>query len=778
MMNNQQNGTMNNQQNGALKTQSQGNLPVFAQPAFISSVAQEEDELNLRQVFSVVKHRWWLIAGITLGVTGAIAAWTFLKTPIYEGRFLLLIGQPIEENKNSLKLAAQDILPQLGGENIDYETQIAVLKSPQLLNPILSKITPKYPDFTYSDLISKTGKSDLKISQLEDTKVLEIVYENAEPEKIKLVLDNLARHYLNYSSQERKTEINQGLDFVNAQLPVLQERVNSLQKQMQQFRQQYNFLDPDKEATRLSQQLTSIEQDYRVAQVALNEINSRYQALQQQVGLAPNQAIIATYLSESPGYQDLLKQLQEVEVELAKQSAVFAKDSPIIATLEEKRANLLPLLQNEAQRTLGEKLPQTVGDSPALVSQSALRVELTEQLVEAANTRQTLEIKVKSLAQALEQQKASVKNLAVLARRYTDLQRELEIATTSLGRFLEEQQKLQLKVAQQVVPWQLISPPEVGEEVVSPKPVRNLALGVIGGLLLGIGAAFLAERLDPVHHSADELKEDANLPLLGAIPWQKDLSTIEKVITAALPQLTVGDRRITVPNTTPKSTDENPSYYNFSPFSEAFRTLNTNIRLLGSDSPLKSLVISSVSQGDGKTTMAINIAKAAASMGQKVLVVDADLRRPQIHHRLNLDNNHGLSNVLAESLDWNEAIQSLPCYENLSILTAGSIPPDPTRLLSSQRMQEIILQLQQDHAFDLIIYDLPPIAAFADAKILAAMATGLILVTKLGKTDRFALKNLLEDLRLSHISVLGLVANNVSRKDHNYSYYGDYYGKR
>jgi capsular exopolysaccharide synthesis family protein len=768
---------MNNQQNGALKAQSQENLTIFAQPAFIPSVTQEEEEINLRQVLSVVKHRWLIIASITLGVTSAITTYTFSKTPIYQGKFLLLIGQPIEENKSSSRLAAQDILPQLGGEDIDYDTQIAVLTSPQLLNPILSKITPQYPDFTYSDLISKTGKSDLKVSQLKDTKVLEISYQDAEPEKIKLVLENLARHYLNYSSQERKTEINQGLDFVNAQLPVLRERVNSLQKQMQQFRQQYNFLDPDKEATRLSQQLTSIEQEYRVAQVALNEINSRSQALQQQVGLDPNQAIIATYLSESPGYQDLLKQLQEVEVELAKQSAVFAKDSPIIATLEEKRANLLPLLQNEAQRTLGEKLPQTVGNSPALVSRSALRVELTQQLVEAANTRQTLEIKVESLAQALEQQKASVKNLAVLSRRYTDLQRELEIATTSLGRFLEEQQKLQLKVAQQVMPWQLISPPEVEEDFVSPKPVRNLALGLIGGLLLGIGAAFLAERLDPVHHSADELKEDAKLPLLGAIPWQKDLGTIEKVNTA-LPQLTVGDRKITIPNTTAKSANENPSYYNFSPFSEAFHTLNTNIRLLGSDSPLKSLVISSVSPGDGKTTMAINIAKAAASMGQRVLLVDADLRRPQIHLRLNLNNDHGLSNVLAEGLDWNEAIQPLPRYENLSILTAGSIPPDPSRLLSSQRMQEMISQLQQDHAFDLIMYDLPPLAAFADAKILAAMATGLILVTKLGKTDRFALKNLLEDLRLSHISVLGLVANNVSRKDRNYGYYGHYYGKR
>ncbi|MFM7354812.1 MAG: GumC family protein, partial [Microcystis aeruginosa] len=472
-------------------------------------------------------------------------------------------------------------------------------------------------------------------------------------------------------SQERKTEINQGLDFVNAQLPVLRERVNTLQKQMQQFRQQYNFLDPDKEATRLSQQLTTTEQDYRAAQVALNEINSRYQALQQQVGLAPDQAIIATYLSESPGYQDLLKQLQEVEVELAKQSAVFAKDSPIIATLEEKRANLLPLLQNEAQRTLGEKLPQTVGDSPALVSQSALRVQLTQQLVEAANTRQTLEIKVESLARSLEQQKASVKNLAVLARRYTDLQRELEIATTSLDRFLEEQQKLQLKVAQQVVPWQIISPPEVGENFVSPKPVRNLVLGVIGGLVLGLGAAFLAERLDPVHHSADEIKEDTKLPLLGAIPWQKDLGAIEKVITAALPQLTVGDRKITIPNTTGKSADENPSYYNFSPFSEAFRTLNTNIRLLGADSPRKSLVVSSVSPGDGKTTISINIAQAAAGMGQRVLLVDADLRRPSVHQAFEKSNKVGLSTWLLGRADSMDPTVQASSVANLDVVCSG-----------------------------------------------------------------------------------------------------------
>jgi Mrp family chromosome partitioning ATPase len=160
------------------------------------------------------------------------------------------------------------------------------------------------------------------------------------------------------------------------------------------------------------------------------------------------------------------------------------------------------------------------------------------------------------------------------------------------------------------------------------------------------------------------------------------------VITAALPQLTVAGQQLTIPNTTAKSANENPSYYNFSPFSEAFRTLNTNIRLLGSDSPLKSLVISSVSQGDGKTTISMNIAKAAAGMGQRVLLVDGDLRRPQIHLRLNLDNDHGLSNVIAQGLDWNKPFNPYPATRIYRFLPPVQFP-DPTRLLSSRECRRL-----------------------------------------------------------------------------------------
>lgn len=766
-MNNYQNG-----QHGSLQTKPLDTFQIVSQPSLFQAVAPEEEELSIRQLLSAVRHRALLISIVALGVTGAVGVWTFLKTPIYQGKFLLLIGKPIEEDRT--KLQVQEILPQLGGEEIDYDTQIQVLTSPQLLAPAVKTIRGKYKEFDYEDLVPKKGKSPLQISQLKKTKVLEITYQDRDPEKIQKVLKTLADSYLRYSARERKTEINQGLDFVTAQLPLLYEKVNLRQQQMQQFRQKYNFLDPEKAAQSLSEQFAAVEQEYIAAKVALNEANSRYQLLEKQVGLAPERAIIATYLSESPGYQELLKQFQAVEVELAKQSAIYASDSPMIATLQETRANLLPLLQKEARRAIGEKLPEAaIERSPSIVSQSELRVELTKNLVEAANARETLRIKVRSLEDALKAQKGQVKKLAALARQYTDIQREVEINTESLNRFLEEQQKLQIQVAQQVVPWKLIAAPEVGERPVSPKTTRNIGLGLFGGLLLGLGAAFLAERLDPVYHSTDEIKEDTKLPLLGAIPWQKDLGTIEKVLVTGLPRLKIGDRPLDLGSS---QVDRDPKVgsYQSSAFSEAFRTLNANIRLLGADSSLKSLVFSSVSPGDGKTTVSVNLAKAAAAMGQRVLLVEADLRRPQVHARLNLDNDHGLSNVIATGLDWQEAIKTLTGYENLSILTSGEIPPDPTRLLSSRKMQELMAEWQEDDSFDLVIYDLPPISAFADARILAALTTGIIIVTKIGKTDRFALRDLIEELKLSQISVLGMIANNASRKNSGYGYYGYY----
>jgi capsular exopolysaccharide synthesis family protein len=733
-----------------------------------------EEEFDFRQVWSVIKHRKGLIAVVALSVIAAAAFWTFRKTPIYQGKFQLLVGDPMQQASSVDNL----ILQQWFTADTDYDSQVEVLRSSSILEPLLPTIRKKYPDFADKDLISSDKKGgDLKIETTKDAKkILEISYQDEDPKKIQYILDLVANTYLRYSLEQRTDKVTQGIKYVREQLPAVRSKVNQYQAQLQKFRQRYNLLDPVDQAKDLSQQLIDLQDKYLDTQVQLKDANSLYALLQQQVGLNPQEAISSSYLSESPRYQSLLNQLQEIEVELAKQSAVFLPNNPTIQTLQEKRANLLPLLDREAQNVLGSRFAGSTSQAPAETSPSTLRLDLNQQLVKTTNQIQVLQIRELVLQQVIVGLKQKIEQMPGLARQYTELQRDLKVSTDTLERLLESEQKLQLESAQQNIPWQVISKPTVGKEPVSPKPVRNMALGTIAGLLLGLGVAFLADRLDPVFHSLDELKDDIKLPILGVIPLQKDLSTVEKILETSLPKLKIGGTNVFPSLTAGKKrrSSSGYDYYQSSSFHEAFRSLNTNVRLLGSEKSLHSLTITSSLPAEGKSTISTNLAKAAAAMGQRVLLVDADLRKPQIHNRFNLPNEQGLSNVLATGLNLDEAIQPAPGLENLWLLTAGEVPPDPTRLLSSERMRQLQSQLEVEGKYDLVIYDTPPMS-FADSRILGGLTVGIILVARIGRTDRGALRNTIDDLKLSQVPVLGMAVNCAKRSGGSYYYYNHYY---
>ena len=213
-------------------------------------------------------------------------------------------------------------------------------------------------------------------------------------------------------------------------------------------------------------------------------------------------------------------------------------------------------------------------------------------------------------------------------------------------------------------------------------------------------------------------------------------------------------------------------YYTTSPFSEAFRSLYTNIRLLGSDAPIRSLVISSSMPGEGKSTVSVYLAQAAAALGQRVLLVDTDLRRPKVHERLGLPNTVGLSNVISLDLEVDQAVQPYPLEPNLSVLTSGQLPPDSTKLLSSQKMQNLMAQFRE--TYDLVIYDTPPLTGFADTKLVASQTDGIIMVVGLGKTKRAVLSQALASIKLFSVPVLGMVANGSQEQAVAYDTYTQY----
>ncbi len=755
-------------------------LPVVNQP----ENKADGDSIDLRHLVSIIKHRLRLISAVILGVSTTTAILTFTQEPKYKGSFQLLVEPVSEEqdspfSENPLSILQQNL------DGLDYDSQIEVLRSPRVLKPIIKSLTSKYPEIEYDKLI-KPKKSPLKIDRLDETKILEVSYVDPDPKKIKFVLDNLAEAYLKYSLEEKRAKVQQGIDFVEQQLPEVRGRVDRLQGEVQRFRQVHNLLDPEQQAKILAGQQVDFEQKLFDTQAKTKETKSLYTLLQKQLGLEPQQALAASYLSESPRYQSLLDELQKVEVELATESTRFSAENPTVQALEEKRENLTNLLQKEASGVLRKNPSNSVENKPNNTSPSSLRLKLNQQYIQAANELEILKIREQALKGGLAKINKYTKQMPVIARQYTDLMRQLKVATESLTRFLTAQEELQLQGAQQALPWQTISQPSLLRKPISPNPPRNLILGLFSGVLLGIGAALLAERLDPVFHSAEELKESINLPLLGQIPIEKDLKPLNELETTpkkdkfSLPQLHIGNTPLNINQLTPASTiNRDQKWYGATPFLESFRSLNTNIKLLGSDTSIRTFVISSSIPSEGKSTVSCHLAQAAAVMGQKVLVIDADLRRPQVHRWIGVKNEDGLSNVLATGLDIESAIIEVPQWENLSVIPAGDIPPDPTRLLSSQKMYALMKQLKASKQYDLIIYDTPPILEFADGRILSSHTDGVILVVKIGKTDRFLLKQNIDNIRMSKVvNILGVIANQVNRSTGSYNYYSHYYANR
>ncbi|MBZ8180253.1 GumC family protein [Oscillatoria salina] len=706
--------------------------------------ATPEQTMDLAWLFAVLSRRvgvMALAAIILSAISGSLIVWNSKQTEdTYNGSFQVLVEPVTAEGRLSkLSLLAQTgtytpptELTKVGVDQtdlIDYQSQIRVLTSPKLLKPVIEELEKQYPDLTYADLIQNLQISRItaeKEGKEIGTKILQIQYQNEDPQRIVSVLETLEAAYLGYSRDERLRSLRQGIKFIDEQLPELRQRVETLQGQLEKLRQQYDLNFPEQTARDLSDRALSIKTQKVDTKANLEQVQARYTNLEQAI----QQGNILSILSLNQStYQTLLTQLQVVESQIALQSTQFREDSPPMQVLLEKQQNLRRLLTEEAEDALAG---------------------IAVQIQELQARDRYLTAKENEVLQKLAQ-------FPTVLREYSDVQRELEVATESLKQFLEKREDLNLDASQQDVPWEVISEPGLwidqnGELIpaASKNTKRKLAIAVILSTLLGVGIGFIAEILHTVYHNPDEVKGGTKLPVLGAIPYAKKLKQYEKKYAQLARNLD--------PN------EINPSIYPQPEFTatflEAFRSLYTNISLLGSKNrPIRSLVICSAGPEDGKSTIALQLAHTAAALGQRVLLVDTDLRRPRLHLRLGLPNLRGLSDAVQSDLSLNDVIQQAPTEKNLFFLSAGQTDPDPIKSLSSQKMQYLMDQFQG--FFDLVIYDTPPLVGLADAHILAANADGTILVVRMEKTDRSLLKKGLEELRISGASVLGMVANEV-----------------
>jgi tyrosine-protein kinase len=328
------------------------------------------------------------------------------------------------------------------------------------------------------------------------------------------------------------------------------------------------------------------------------------------------------------------------------------------------------------------------------------------------------------------------------------LQAQRDTAVAQLGVFQSRLLDLQSNASVAQGSAQIVQQADIPRSPVSPDKVRNGILALFAGMALGIGLAFLRERLDDRVKTHHEVERRLGAPVLAAVPraasWKR------------------GNDAQLVMRTDPKS-----------PVSEAYRTLGTNIQYLASQQPLKVIMIASSLGGDGKSTTSSNLAVVLAHAGKRVILVSADLRRPRIHQFFGLTNDIGLSNALADAIP-PARITKDAGINTLRVICAGSIPNDPAALLGSRQTGEFIRALRQ--VADFVIIDTPPVLAVADASILAPLVDGTVFVLDAERCSRSALTQARGQLQNAGANIVGAVYNNfLPGQSSYYPYYYSYY---
>jgi capsular exopolysaccharide synthesis family protein len=722
---------------------------------------------SLTIVLGVVRRKLWLMLALGL-VAGAVSVVKNAQVvQVYQSSFRLLV-EPVREQKNLSRLTDT---PQGGNpQELDYTTQIEVLLSPETLAPILEQATDRYPDVSYDTVIGQ-----LAVYRLGETKILEVKYTDSNPDKVKALLEIMAQGYLEYSLESQRSQLLQGLAFVDERLPRIQERVNVLQQDIQTLQQSYQFLKPDDFALELFGQTAQITQIRRELQDEFIAQESQYNALLDQAG-------VSAALRQSDAYNTLRQEYQVLRQQLAVESARFGPNSPTIQLIQRQQENLAPLLFEEAERVIQDQIAQVMTSMETL----------------AARDR-----KLAATEAALQQQ---IRAVPGVARSYQELQRELDLAANSLIRFQETKEILQIQASQNEIPWELITPPAEARRKPSTSSTKAMVTGFMMGAVLGLALGYLLEKLANTYYTLDDLKKRVPLPILGAIPLYPELmdaapeahvvdlrsqppattvtadadalkAQLKTLISPKLSnwqsyvQMENGDRQPTPaavgnPSRTrpPASTVANNSAehwlmeYDSYGFLEAFRSLHANLETF----ELRSLVVTSALPSEGATTVAVHLVQAAAAMGRKVLLVDGQFRRggTRLSSLLGIRVEPGLSDYINDQATLNDITQRLSWESNLFAISSGTESMDPTRLLSSSRMKELMARLEKN--FDLVVYTMPPLMGLADVGLVAAKTDGVLLVTSLGRRHIVnALDRTLERMQVARVPVIGLVVNQV-----------------
>ncbi|MFQ5824310.1 MAG: GumC family protein [bacterium] len=608
------------------------------------------------------------------------------------------------------------------------------------------------------DEIVEELRERISIELIDYTDMILIQIKAASPTEAAYIANTLASSYLENNQLESREEVRRVKNFLEQQLAVVKNNLVRSEEALKNYKEREKVIALPQEIQELIQKLTEFETLYNEAFTDLNSAQERLRYIEEQLVKSRDNFDIET-ISMSPYLEGLKKKMAEIEgaraifVANLVNRGVYNPNSAQIKQYDQQIAELKEKFKSEVTKLASKEILDPVKLSESLI---ARKIEVEAEIA-------SLHPKVQALKNLVDEYSAKLESLPNLSLNLARLARAAKLDEKIYLMMKEKYEETRIKEVGQLGNVRIIDSAKPPKYPIKPKKTLNLILATFMGLGLGVAITFLLDFMDNSVRGVEEI-ERLGLPVLSSISVIKEDGNSPKKRRNS--KVDVEERQYNH-NGAQLITQFAPK----SPISEAFRAFRTSIRYSKVDEPLKSILVTSPGIGEGKTTSVANLAITIAQQGSKVLLVDADLRRPILHSIFNVDKKNGLTNRLVGRISTKEAINKT-AVENLFLIPCGIIPPNPSELLGSEAMKNLIDELNLQ--FDMILFDSPPIIAVTDPVVLSSMVDGAVLVVKAGLTNRKAILRSFTLLKNVNSQVLGVLLNCVPIDGVNGSYYYAY----